>query len=46
MFTPEDASRCFMGNEFDVVAVDNGYLRKQDQDPTLKQKYKTAFELD
>ncbi len=44
--TPEDAFRCFMGNELDILAVGNCYLRKQDQDPALKQKYETAFEPD
>jgi carbamoyltransferase len=44
--TPEDAFRCFMGNELDVLAVENCYLRKQDQDPALKQNYATAFDPD
>jgi carbamoyltransferase len=43
---PQDAFRCFMGSELDVLAVGNCYLRKQDQDPALKQNYETAFELD
>ena len=44
--SPEDAFRCFMGTELDVLAVGNCYLRKEDQDPALKQNYETAFELD
>ena len=44
--TPEDAFRCFMGSEIDVLVVGNCYLRKEDQDPALKQDYKNAFELD
>jgi len=44
--TPEDAFRCFMGTELDVLAVGNCYLRKEDQDPKLKQNYESAFELD
>jgi carbamoyltransferase len=44
--TPEDAFRCFMGNELDVLAVGNCYLRKERQDPALKQNYESAFELD
>jgi carbamoyltransferase len=44
--TPEDAFRCFMGTELDVLAVGNCYLRKEDQNPALKQNYETAFELD
>ncbi len=44
--SPEDAFRCFMGTDLDVLAVGNCYLRKENQDPTLKQNYETAFELD
>jgi carbamoyltransferase len=44
--TPEDAFRCFMGTELDVLAVGNCYLLKEQQDPALKQNYETAFELD
>jgi carbamoyltransferase len=44
--TPEDAFRCFMGTEMDVLAVGNCVLRKEDQDPALKIDYKDAFELD
>ncbi len=43
---PEDAFRCFMGTELDVLAVGNAYLRKEAQNPALKQNYETAFELD
>jgi carbamoyltransferase len=44
--TPEDAFRCFMGTELDVLAIGNCVLRKEDQDPALKRGYKDAFELD
>ena len=44
--TPEDAFRCFMGTEMDALAVGNCYLRKERQDPALKQNYESAFELD
>ena len=44
--TPEDAFRCFMGTELDVLAIGNCLLRKNDQDPALKQDYSEAFELD
>jgi carbamoyltransferase len=44
--TPEDAFRCFMGNELDLLAVGNCVLRKADQDASLKQDYSSAFELD
>lgn len=44
--TPEDAFRCFMGTELDVLSIGNCILRKPDQDPALKLDYKNAFELD
>jgi carbamoyltransferase len=44
--SPEDAFRCFMGTELDLLAVGNCLLRKQDQDPFLKKDYKIQFELD
>ncbi|NQU70212.1 MAG: carbamoyltransferase [Rhodospirillales bacterium] len=44
--TPEDAFRCFMGTELDVLAVGNCVLIKDDQDPALKLEYKDAFDLD
>ena len=44
--TPEDAFRCFMGSEIEVLVVGNCFLRKEDQDPALKLDYKDAFELD
>jgi carbamoyltransferase len=44
--TPEDAFRCFMGNELDLLVVGNCVLDKAAQDPSLKQDYSSAFELD
>jgi carbamoyltransferase len=44
--TPEDAFRCFMGTEIEVLVVGNALLRKERQDPALRQDYKDAFELD
>ena len=44
--TPEDAFRCFMGTEIETLAVGNCLLRKEDQDPGLKQNYESKFELD
>jgi carbamoyltransferase len=44
--TPEDAFRCFMGNELDLLAIGNCVLRKAEQNPALKQDYSSAFELD
>ncbi len=44
--TPEDAFRCFMGTNIEILAIGNCLLRKEDQDPKLSQDYKSAFELD
>jgi carbamoyltransferase len=44
--TPEDAFRCFMGTEIEVLAVGNCLLLKEAQDPALKTRYEGAFELD
>jgi carbamoyltransferase len=44
--TPEDAFRCFMGTEIESLAVGNCFLRKEAQNPALKQNYEHKFELD
>ncbi len=44
--TPEDAFRCFMGTDIDVLAIGNCIVEKREQDPELKLDYKDAFELD
>ena len=44
--TPEDAFRCFMGTEAEILVVGKVVLRKEDQDPSLKRDYKATFELD
>ena len=44
--TPEDAFRCFMGNELDVLVIGNCVLRKGEQNPDLKQDYSSAFDPD
>jgi len=44
--TPEDAFRCFMGNEIELLVVENCVMRKSEQDSALKQDYKNLFELD
>jgi carbamoyltransferase len=44
--SPEDAFRCFMGTEIDVLAVGNCFLRKEDQSPALKQQYEHRFTPD
>ena len=44
--TPEDAFRCFMGTEIELLAIGNCLLDKDDQDPDLRLDYKNAFKLD
>jgi carbamoyltransferase len=44
--TPDDAFRCFMGTEIEVLAVGNCVLRKEDQNMALRKSYESAFELD
>ena len=44
--TPEDAFRCFMGTELDLLVVGNCVLRKEQQDKTLIEDYKEKYELD
>ena len=44
--TPEDAFRCFMGTELDMLAIGNCILRKDEQLPSLRVDYKNAFAPD
>jgi len=44
--TPEDAFRCFMGTEIDMLVCGNAILHKEEQDPALKKDYREEFELD
>lgn len=44
--TPEDAFRCFMGTNLDVLVVENCYMEKSKQDQSLLIDYKDKFELD
>ena len=44
--TPEDAYRCFMGSDIEVLVVGNCIMRKQDQPEGLKADYKEQFALD
>jgi carbamoyltransferase len=44
--TPEDAFRCFMGNDIELLVIGNCMLRKSEQNQALKIDYKDAFELD
>ncbi|HUI54279.1 MAG TPA: carbamoyltransferase [Bryobacteraceae bacterium] len=44
--TPEDAFRCFMGTEIEVLVAGNCFLRKEDQDPGRKGDYRQSLEPD
>jgi carbamoyltransferase len=44
--TPEDAFRCFMGTELDLLVIGNCILQKAEQDQRLKRDYSSAFDLD
>ncbi len=44
--TPADAFRCFMGTDLDCLAIGNCFLRKAEQDPSLKREYAESFEPD
>jgi len=44
--TPEDAFRCFMGNELDMLIVGNCVLQKTDQDPNLRSDYSLSLDAD
>ena len=44
--SPEDAYRCFMGTDLDVLVIGNCFLRKEDQPPSLMQSYEHVYELD
>ena len=43
---PEDAFRCFMGSDIEVLVIGNCFLNKEDQPSALKLDYKNMFELD
>ena len=44
--TPEDAFRCFMGTEAEMLTVGDCVLDKAEQDPALKLDYRGSFEPD
>ena len=44
--TPEDAFKCFMGTELDLLVVGNCVLNKNLQDNKLIKSYKNKYELD
>ncbi|MCI5054337.1 MAG: carbamoyltransferase [Pelagibacteraceae bacterium] len=44
--TPEDAFRCFMGTDLDLLVIENFILFKERQNKDLLLDYKNQFELD
>ncbi len=44
--TPEDAFKCFMGTEIDILVIENCFLTKKKQKKSLKMDYKYKYELD
>lgn len=44
--TPEDAFKCFMGTELDVLVVGNAFFDKSKQIEVLKSDYKADYDLD
>jgi len=44
--SPEDAFRCFMGTDIELLVAGNCIARKEDQDPALRVDYKGMFEPD
>ena len=44
--TPEDAFKCFMGTEIDILVIGNCLVRKEKQNQALKEDYKSKYELD
>lgn len=44
--SPEDAFRCFMGTEMDLLAIGNCLVWKDNQDSSLSVDYKNSFERD
>ena len=44
--TPEDAFRCFMGTDIDVLVAENCFLLRDEQDPALRLSYREGLEAD
>ena len=44
--TPDDAFKCFMGTELDILVIENYLLFKGDQNEDLKENYEERYELD
>ena len=44
--TPKDAYKCFMGTELDILVMENFVIRKENQNKSIKDDYRSKFELD
>ena len=44
--SPEDAFKCFMGTDLDILVIENFILYKKMQDISLLENYKDKYELD
>ena len=44
--TPEDAYRCFMGTNLDILVLENFIIEKNSQQNKIKINYKNKFNLD
>tara|TARA_A100000164_G_C21758365_1_gene700355 strand:- start:408 stop:986 length:579 start_codon:yes stop_codon:yes gene_type:complete len=44
--SPNDAFKCFMGTDLDILAIGNFILLKNDQDKKYSFDYKNSYELD
>ena len=44
--TPEEAFKCFMGNNLDILVIGNCYLEKKNQNKDLIKSYFNEFKLD
>ncbi len=44
--TPEDAYRCFIGTDMDILVINNFYLKKEEQENMPSNDYKNSFDLD
>ena len=44
--TPQDAYRCFMGTDLDMLVCENFILYKEKQNAQLKRDYKNQFRTD
>ncbi len=44
--SPEDAFKCLMGTDIDLLVIGNCILQKKDQDPSLSSNYMKQYALD